>query len=82
MTMPDERVRALVWAGGFLIELTRDQEVPLRLRRKAVSIGRHFPTIEQLDGMALQGGAGLESPYKTPHGPKVANFDPCATAPA
>src|SRR3546814_13471623 len=40
MTMPDERVRALVWAGGFLIELTRDQEVPLRLRRKAVSIGR------------------------------------------
>lgn len=26
MTMPDERTRALLWAGSFLIELARDEE--------------------------------------------------------
>ncbi len=76
MTMPDERVRALVWAGGFLIELARDEEVPLRVRRKAVSIARHFPTIEELHGMALQGGPGLESPYKDPAWAENCQFGP------
>lgn len=28
MTMPDERTRALLWAGGFLIELARDNSLP------------------------------------------------------
>jgi hypothetical protein len=53
MTMPDERTRALVWAGGFLIQLARDQSLPLPLRRQAVVIARHFPTIEQLGSMAI-----------------------------
>lgn len=55
MTMPDERSRALVWAGGFLIQLARDREAPIATRRRAVIIARHYPTIEQLDLMAFAG---------------------------
>lgn len=44
MTTPNERARSLIWAGGFLIELARDGRLPLDVRRKAVTIARHFPT--------------------------------------
>ena len=62
MTLPDERTRALIWAGGFLIELARDESLPLR-----VVIARHFPTYEDVSNMALfrhsSGlGLGLEDP--------------------
>lgn len=53
MTMPDERTRSLLWAGGFLIELARDKRLPLDVRRSAVVIARHFPTIEDVSHMAL-----------------------------
>lgn len=52
MTMPDERTRALLWAGGFLIELARNESLPLDVRRRAVVIARHFPTIEDVSAMA------------------------------
>lgn len=63
MTMPEERTRALLWAGGFLIELARDDSLPLGVRRRAVVIARHFPTIEVVSTMALfrhSSGLGLE----------------------
>lgn len=63
MTMPDERTRALVMAGGLLIQIAHDQSLPLSLRRQAVVIARHFPTIEQLGSMAV-GGVGIEPPRK------------------
>ncbi|WP_298577240.1 BPSL0761 family protein [uncultured Luteimonas sp.] len=44
MTTAYERARAVVWAGGFLIELARDQSLPLHIRQRAVWIARHFPT--------------------------------------
>lgn len=53
MTMPDERTRALLWAGGFLIELARDDSLPIDVRRRAAVIARHFPTIEDVSAMAL-----------------------------
>jgi hypothetical protein len=67
MTIPEERTRALLWAGGFLIELARDDSLPLEIRRRAVVIARHFPTIEDVSAMALfrhsSGlGMGLASP--------------------
>lgn len=48
MTMPDERTRALLWAGGFLVDIAQDESLPLPVRRRAVTIARHFPTIEDV----------------------------------
>ena len=77
MTMPDERSRALVWAGGFLIELARDKSLPLQTRRRAVSVARHFPTIEQLDAMAISDPAcGLERPSRHPSWVEQCRFGP------
>lgn len=44
MTTPSERTRALVWAGAFLVELAKDETLPIEVRRTAVVIARHFPT--------------------------------------
>ena len=62
MTIPHERTRAMLWAGGFLIELARDTSLPIAVRRRAVVIARHFPTIEDVSTMALfrhSSGLGL-----------------------
>lgn len=81
MTMPDERTRALILAGGFLIELARDESLPLAIRQQAVAIGRHFPTIEQVSSMALfrhsSGlGIGLEDPFDSPSWAQECRFGP------
>lgn len=68
MTMPCERTRALLWAGGFLIELARDRSLPLDVRRRAVHIARHFPTIEDISAMSLLR-------YPIGHGVALANPD-------
>lgn len=60
MTMPHERTQSLVMAGGFLIELARNKELPLEVRQRAVIIARHFPTIEQLSFMAVEAPTGFE----------------------
>src|SRR5690606_25278772 len=52
MTTPYERSRALIWAGGLLIELARDERLPLDVRQKAARTARHFPTIEQVGHLA------------------------------
>lgn len=52
MTMPEERTRALLWGGSFLIEIARDPSLPLAVRRRAVAIARHYPTIEDVTAMA------------------------------
>src|SRR3546814_4632340 len=70
MTMPYERSRALLQAGGFLIELARDASLPLEIRQRAVAIARHFPTVEDIAAMALfrhsSGlGMGLEAPNRS-----------------
>jgi hypothetical protein len=60
MTMPEERTRAMLLAGGFLVELARDDDLPLDLRRRAVMIARHFPTVEDISSMAsIQDSSGL-----------------------
>lgn len=81
MTMPEERTRALVWAGGFLIELARDRSLPLAVRRRAVGIARHFPTIEQVLAMALIRhptglGIGLAEPNEDPSWAEQCQFGP------
>lgn len=82
MTMPDERASALVWAGGFLVELARDATLPLRVRQRAVQIARHFPTAGEVmlavavteSGMGVglelgQADDGRDWRADCPHGP-------------
>lgn len=74
MTMPDERTRALVWAGAFLIEIARDKSLPLAVRQRAVVIARHFPTVEQLGSMARNpSSGGLEISDPEDAGPTVSD---------
>lgn len=42
----------MIWAGGFLIELARDESLPLRVRQQAGVIARHFPTYEDVSNIA------------------------------
>lgn len=82
MTIPVERTRALIWAGGFLIELARDKRLPVDIRRSAVVIARHFPTIEDVAFMAMfrhepSGlGVGLAPPEETPSWAEDCQFGP------
>lgn len=71
MSTPEERLRSLVWAGGLLVEIARDDSLPNSLRRRAVVIARHFPTVEDLasaaqPNRALGGGLNLEAADKIP----------------
>jgi len=79
MTMPEERTRALLWAGGFLIEVARNESLPLEIRRRAVVIARHFPTVGDVSSMALLQepsglGPGLASPGEIPDTAKDCRF--------
>jgi len=38
---------------GGRIEIARDKSLPMALRRQAISIARHFPTIEQVGAMSM-----------------------------
>lgn len=68
MTTPVERARALVWAGGFLVEVALDESLPADVRQRAVTIARHFPTAGEVSiAAALQergmgGGLDLATP--------------------
>ena len=52
MTMPDERTRAVLQGGAFLIRIARDKSLPVQLRQQAVMIPRHFPTTEDVSAIA------------------------------
>lgn len=56
MTTPDERSRALVQTGAFLAELALDARAPMRLRRTAAWLTRHYPTASQVERMAFDCG--------------------------
>lgn len=53
MSTANEQTRALVWAGGFLIEIARDTSLPMPVRQRAVLIARHYPTLSELSLSAL-----------------------------
>lgn len=56
MTLPDERYRAVMWAGKFLQEIAYDKKkyprIPKTVRQEAYSILRHFPSEWDLDSAA------------------------------
>ncbi len=43
MTMPDERARALRWAGEFLLKVQRGDEFSPAIKREVKYILRHYP---------------------------------------
>lgn len=51
MTMPDERSRALRFAGEVLREMLSRDDVPADLKLQARSTLRHYPTEQQLKWM-------------------------------
>lgn len=57
MTTPNERARALIWAGGFLIQLSQDKRLPIDVRNSAVAIARHFPTARDVSLAGLHTAA-------------------------
>lgn len=52
MTMPDERARALRFAGEILREMLTRQDVPEDLKRQAKATLRHYPDPLQLQWMS------------------------------
>jgi hypothetical protein len=61
MTMPDERARALRFAGEVLREMLTREDVPRDLKQQALVTLRHYPTEQQLAWMiadVVQSSAG------------------------
>jgi hypothetical protein len=51
MTMPDERARALRFAGEILREMRSRRDVPVDLQQQAQLILRHYPDFQDLQKM-------------------------------
>ncbi|WP_224789950.1 BPSL0761 family protein [Pseudomonas fluorescens] len=67
MTMPNERTRAVIQTGEFLLELSRDSSLPERIRHDAKHLLRHYPNQSQ---MLLAGRIEEElDPSISPMGP-------------
>lgn len=67
MTIPYERTRAVLWAGGFLVQLNYDRRVPIDVRRTAHQIARHFPTAEEVRTLShLQMADGTSGMFERP----------------
>jgi hypothetical protein len=48
MTMPNERTRAVIQMGEFLLDLSKDSSLPERIRRDAKFLLRHYPNPFQM----------------------------------
>jgi hypothetical protein len=66
MTIPLERSRAVLWAGGLLVALNGDRRVPMEHRRAATAIARHFPTVEQVGLASLGSVLGKDGLFEHP----------------
>ena len=56
MTIPEERTRALKWAGEFLVEVLRTPECPQELREQARMILRHYPDAASIEPCPMRYG--------------------------
>lgn len=65
MTMPDERARALRFAGEVLRELLTREDIPPDMKQQARVTLRHYPTEQQLQWMVrdLAHAPGLSGHY-------------------
>lgn len=53
MTMPDERTRALRWAGEFLLKVQRVDEFSAEIKREVKFILRHYPRAYEIERQAI-----------------------------
>lgn len=56
MTMPNERTRALRWAGEFLRKVSTSPEVSEALRQEAMHTLRHYPSTHEIQRAAHYAG--------------------------
>jgi hypothetical protein len=63
--MPDERTRALIWAGELLQEMQRSGELPQRWQTDVARVLRHYPDIGDIGAIALH-AAGASRPMLDP----------------
>lgn len=54
MTMPNERYRALVWAGEYLRQRRQDSNLSEEARREIATILRHYPDRHELRDLARE----------------------------
>lgn len=69
MTTPQERTRALRFAGEVLQELLKRDDVPADLKSQARATLRHYPDRFQLQAMIMameHGNDGLGPPWLAP----------------
>jgi hypothetical protein len=55
MTMPNERTRALIWAGEFIQDLLNFEiypDLPERIKGQAAVILRHYPSLSEIESLA------------------------------
>ena len=77
MTMPDERARALRWAGEFIRELMAAGELSDKRKREAQVILRHYPSAAEIASQT-RGGAWeqkLGGPWLSPETPQPGQLD-------
>ncbi len=53
MTMPDERTRALRWAGEFLLKVQLGDEFSAEIKREVKFILRHYPRAYEIERQAI-----------------------------
>lgn len=51
--MPAERTRNVLQAGAFLRELAASKAVPKSIREEAYRLLRHYPTVSDIEAIAL-----------------------------
>lgn len=59
MTVPDERMRAIVWGGELLAQIANDMSLPKKTITAAQRIAQSYPTAHALEERLMSGVVGL-----------------------
>jgi hypothetical protein len=66
MTIPSERTRNILQAGAFLKELCADLTLPERIRKEANRLLRHYPTVTDVQTLAMIESSAMGSNILSP----------------
>ncbi|MDE2257320.1 MAG: hypothetical protein KGK05_06110 [Xanthomonadaceae bacterium] len=66
MTTPSERTRNILQAGAYLKELRADRSLPERVRNEANRLLRHYPTVSDVQMLAMIEAKFMGSNLLTP----------------